>query len=67
MLKAQRSWATFVVIVWVMEARNWIFQVRDTIAWTQSEVEKDKLIDYVIWKIWKDALDFYDPARDLTK
>lgn len=67
MLKAQRSQAKFVVIVWLMEARNWVFQVRDIIEWTQTEVKKEKLIDYIIEKIWKESLDFYDPARDLTK
>ncbi len=67
MLKAQRSWAKYVVIVWIMEARNWIFQIRDSIAWTQEEVKKEELIDYIIDKIWKDSLDFYSPARDLTK
>lgn len=65
MLKAQRSWATYIVIVWLMEARNWIFQVRNLEAWTQKEVKKEDLIEYIIWKIWKDSLDFYDPSRDL--
>ncbi len=67
MLKAQRSGAKYVVIVWVMEAKTWIFQIRDNEAWTQEEVKKEELIDYIIWKIWKDSLDFYCPARDLTK
>jgi len=67
MLKAQRSGSKYVVIVGIMEARNWVFQVRDSIAWTQEEVKKEELIDYIIEKIWKDSLDFYCPARDLTK
>lgn len=66
MLKAQRSWAKYVVIVWFMEAKNWIFQVRDNNDWTQVEVKKEELIDYIIEKIWKESLDFYCPARDLT-
>lgn len=67
MLKANRSQATYVVMVWVMEARNWIFQVRNISDGTQEEVTKDELIDYIIWKIWKDSLDFYDPSKDLLK
>lgn len=66
MLKAQRIGAKFVVIVWVMEARNGKFQVRNIEDWTQSEVHKDKLIEYIISKIGKDKLDFYSPARDLV-
>jgi hypothetical protein len=34
-------------------------------AGTQEEIEKDNLIDYIIWKIWADKLDFYDPSKDL--
>ncbi len=66
-LKAQRIWAEFVVMVWIMEARNWIFQVRDTTEWTQEEIRKDELIDYIINKIWKNKLDFYSPIKDLIK
>lgn len=65
MLKAGRSWARYVVMVWIMEARNWIFQVRDMSDGTQSEVKKEELIDFIISKIWKDNLDFYSPERDL--
>ena len=65
MLKANRSWAKYVVMVWIMEARNGIFQVRNIEAWTQEEVKKDKLIDYIIDKIGNETLDFYCPARDL--
>jgi len=65
MLKAWRSWARYVVMVWIMEARNGIFQVRDMIEWTQSEVKKEDLINFMIEKIWKDNLDFYSPERDL--
>ena len=67
MLKANRSQATYVVMVWLMEARNWLFQVRNIANWTQEEVKKEDLIDYVINKIWKDSLDFYDPSRDLLE
>ncbi len=67
MLKATRSWARYVVMVWVMEAKNLVFQVRNIILWTQEEVKKDDLIDYIIDKIWKESLDFYDPSRDLLE
>jgi hypothetical protein len=50
-----------------MEARNGIFQVRDIEAGTQEEVKKEELIDYVIEKIGKKNLDFYEPSRDLIK
>lgn len=65
MLKANRSWAKFVVMVGIMEARSGIFQVRDMISWTQQEVKADALIDYIIQKVWTDKLDFYSPAKDL--
>ena len=65
MLKANRSNAKFVVLVWLMEARNGIFQVKDTVAWTQEEVKKEELIEYIIWKIGSDKLDFYIPTSDL--
>lgn len=64
-LKAQRVWAKFIVIVGIMEAKNNIFQVRDMEKWTQEEVKQEKLLDYIIWKIWEENLDFYCPARDL--
>jgi len=67
MLKAHKSWAKYVVLVWVMEARNWVFQVRCIEDWTQEEVKKEDLIEYIIDKIWKDSLDFYCPSRDLLK
>lgn len=65
MLKANRSWAKYVVMVWVMEARNGIFQVRNTENWTQEEVKKEELIDYIIQKIGTETLDFYCPIKDL--
>lgn len=65
MLKAGRSWARYVVMVWIMEARNGIFQVRDMDNWTQSEVKKENLIDFMTEKIGKENLDFYSPERDL--
>ncbi len=64
-LKAQRAWAKFIVIVWVMEAKSGNFQVRDTINWTQEEIQKEKLLDYIIEKIWEENLDFYCPVKDL--
>jgi histidyl-tRNA synthetase len=67
MLKATRSKATYVVMVWFMEAKSWVFQVRNLEAWTQEEVKKEDLIEYIIWKIGKHSLDFYDPSKDLLK
>lgn len=67
MLKAQRMESTYVVLVGVMEARSWVFQVRNIPAGTQQEVKKEDLIDYIIDKIWQDKLDFYEPSRDLQQ
>lgn len=67
MLKAQRIGAKFIVLVGVMEARNGIFQVRNTENGTQAEVKKEELISYIIDKIGEDKLDFYEPSRDLTQ
>lgn len=64
MLKAQRSKARYIVIVGLMEARSGVFQVRNIEDWTQEEVKKDDLIDYIIEKIWKENLDFYSPEMD---
>lgn len=66
MLKANRSGAKYVVMVGLMEARNGIFQVRDAEAWTQEEVKKEDLIDYIIEKVGANKLDFYCPAKDLV-
>lgn len=65
MLKANRSWAKYVVMVWIMEARNWVFQVRNNETGTQEEVKKENLIDYIIQNIGTERLDFYCPAKDL--
>lgn len=65
MKKATRINATFVVMVWLMEVHSWIYQVRNMIDWTQEEVKKENLIDYIIEKIWNDHLNFYCPANDL--
>ena len=65
MKKANRLEARYVVMVWVMEVNSWIYQVRDMVAWTQEEVKKDDLINYIIWKVWKENLNFYCPAKDL--
>ena len=48
-----------------MEARNNKWQVRELNKWTQEEVMKDDLLDYIINKIWKNTLDLYSPAADL--
>lgn len=63
--EANRSWARYVVMVWIMEARNWLFQVRDIESWTQEEVHNDDIIEYIIWKIGTEKLDFYVPLNDL--
>jgi histidyl-tRNA synthetase len=65
MLKATRSKSRFIVLVALMEARNGIFQVKDTLDGTQEEVKKEELIEYIINKIWKERLDFYVPTNDL--
>jgi len=67
MLKAQRIGSKYVVLVAVMEARSWVFQVRNIEAWTQEEVKKEDLIDYIIGKIGKDSLNFYEPSKDLVQ
>lgn len=67
MLKAQKSDAKFVVMCGIMEARSGVFQVRNQQDWTQSEVKKEDLINYVIENIWKENLDFYCPVDDLTE
>ncbi len=67
MLKAQRSGAEHVIIVWIMEARNGRWQVRNLAKWTQEEVKKEDLLDYIIEKIGKKNLDFYNPMDDLVK
>lgn len=67
MKKANRIKARYVVMVWTIEAKNWIYQVRDMFKWTQEEVKKENLIDYIKEKIWEDSLDFYCPAKDLLK
>ncbi len=66
MLKAQRSNAEFVVIVGIMEAKNWNWQLRNMKKGTQDEIKKDDIIDFVVSQIWKENLDFYSPIRDLT-
>ncbi len=67
MLKANRTWAKYIVIVGLMEARSWVFQLRDMINWTQSEIKKEELIEYIIEQVWRDKLDFYSPAKDLIQ
>lgn len=64
--KANRLGAKFVVMVGMMEAKSWVFQVRDMSDGTQEEVKKEDLISYVIDKIWEENLDFYSPTRDLV-
>lgn len=66
MKKANRIKARYVVMVWIMEANSWIYQVRDMIEWTQEEVKKENLIEYIKQKVWESWLNFYCPARDLV-
>jgi len=66
-VKSQRIGAKFVVLVWIMEARSWVFQVRDMINGTQEEVKKEDIIQYVIDRIGEDMLDFYAPEKDLLE
>ncbi len=67
MLKASRIGAKYVVIVGVMEARSWVFQLRDMIDWKQKDIKKEELIPYIIDKIWEAQLDFYSPVKDLIR
>lgn len=66
MKKANKINAKFVVIVGIMEAKTWIYQVRDMENGTQEEVKREELIKYIISKIWNEKLDFYCPAKDLV-
>lgn len=63
--KADRIGARYVAIIWIMEAKNWTCQVKDMAAGTQEEVRQENLVEYIIWKIWEENLDFYSPSRDL--
>jgi histidyl-tRNA synthetase len=62
--KANKINAKFVAIVGVMEAKNWVCQLKDMVAGTQEEVKLDNLLDHIIGKVWKENLDFYSPAKD---
>lgn len=62
--KASKIWARYVVMIWLMEAKNGLCQVKDMEAWTQEEVKQEELIDYIIDKIWEENLDFYSPSKD---
>ena len=64
MKKANRLNARYVVMVGIMEASSWVYQVRDMVLWTQEEVKKENLIEYIKTKIWENWLDFYCPAKD---
>ncbi|MDD2487370.1 MAG: histidine--tRNA ligase [Candidatus Gracilibacteria bacterium] len=64
MKKANKINAKFVAIVGVMEAKNRVCQLKDMTAGTQEEIKLDNLLEYIIEKVGKDSLDFYDPARD---
>ncbi len=67
MKKANRLNARYVVMVGIMEASSGIYQVRDMVAWTQEEVKKENLIEYIKSKVWENWLDFYCPAKDFMK
>lgn len=66
MKKANKLNAKYVVMVWIMEASSWIFQVRNMVDWTQKEVKKEELLEYIISQLWEEKLDFYCPAKDLV-
>lgn len=65
MKKAMKIEARYVVMVGMMEASTWIYQVRDMVEGTQEEVKRDDLIAYITKKIGDNSLDFYCPAKDL--
>lgn len=65
MLMAQKSEAHYVVMVWIMEARNGIFQLRNQKDWTQTEIKKEDLIDFITEKIWEDKLTISDHEKDI--
>jgi len=65
MLKANKSWANLIVIVWFMEAKTWNLQLRNLEDWTQISIHKDDLINYIIINIGLDKLNFYEPSKDL--
>lgn len=67
MKKAHRLNARYVVMVGIMEASSWIYQVRDMFAWTQEEVKHEHLITYIQEKVWPNGLDFYCPAKDFIQ
>lgn len=62
--KANRIGAKYVVIIWIMEAKNWKCQVKDMEKWTQIEMKQDEVINYIIGKIGQAELDFYSPSKD---
>lgn len=64
MKKANKINARFVAIVWIMEAKNKVCQLKDMTSWTQEEIKLENLLEYIIEKVWKENLDFYDPAKD---
>lgn len=64
MKKANKINARFVAIVWIMEAKNWICQLKDMELWTQEEVKISELLDKVISYTWEKELDFYSPTKD---
>jgi histidyl-tRNA synthetase len=67
MLKAQRSKASYIVMVWMMEAKTWVFQFRNSATWKQKEIKRDELIDYIKKKIGEENLDFFNPSIDLLE
>lgn len=62
--KASKIWAKYVVMIGLMEAKNGTCQVKDMEAWTQEEVKREDLIDFIIDKIGEENLDFYSPSKD---
>ncbi len=66
MKKANKINARFVAIVGILEAKKWVCQLKDMESWTQVEVKIWELLDYVIEKIWQQALDFYNPVKEFV-
>lgn len=65
MKKANKLNARYVVIIGVMEAKNWTCQLKDMKEGTQTELKLNELMPYIIDKVGEKNLDFYSPMKDL--
>ncbi len=66
MKKATQLCTRFVAIIGIMEAKNGICQLKDLRLGTQEEIPLASLVDTVVAGVGENALDFFDPARDLV-